>query len=78
MPNKYQLAKPKDANSKKYIAKYGNKVWELDALDPKELQQIVKDVLESYRPTTDINDLIADDKDEVKNIRDKIGYSIPR
>ncbi len=40
-------AKIKDPRAKNYIAKYGNVSWEVDALDPKTLHNLVKEKIES-------------------------------
>jgi len=44
LPNPTKRADPR---SKEYIIKYGDVCWELDALEPKTLQQIVRSAVES-------------------------------
>jgi hypothetical protein len=39
-------AKPKDPRHKQYVKKHGSKCWELDALDPRQLRQILRDAIE--------------------------------
>jgi hypothetical protein len=39
-----QEVKPKDSRSKDYIARFGDKGWELDTIEPSELQRIVPEV----------------------------------
>lgn len=43
-----QDVKSKDTRSKDYIARFGNKGWELDAIEPSELQKIVVDAVKEY------------------------------
>ncbi len=79
LPHDFQhKAKPKDPNYHKYVAEYGEEVWELDALPPDELQKVVKNILEKYRPADKVEVLEEIDKDEVKEIRNKIGYTSKR
>lgn len=42
-------AKLTDSRSKKYVSIYGNKSWELDALNPKQLDKIITDAVLQYR-----------------------------
>lgn len=42
-------AKISDSRSDKYIAKYGDKSWELDALQPGVLVQLVEDAIDEHR-----------------------------
>jgi len=44
-PNPTKLA---DTRSNAYMAQYGNQCWELDAIEPSELQRIIKNVVESF------------------------------
>jgi hypothetical protein len=43
IPNPTKLADPR---AKAYVAQYGDECWELDAIEPSELQRIVKDAIE--------------------------------
>jgi hypothetical protein len=43
------FAKLSDARAKKYIAKYGNKSWELDALEPSVLVGLIRKAVKSVR-----------------------------
>lgn len=43
------FAKLKDARAKKYIAKYGDKSWELDALEPAVLVALIRKAVQSVR-----------------------------
>jgi len=42
-------AKVTDSRAKKYIAEFGTKSWELDALPPKELDRIIRQKIRSLR-----------------------------
>jgi hypothetical protein len=37
-----------DPRSQAYVAQYGDQCWELDAIEPRELQRIVKDAVEEH------------------------------
>jgi len=37
-----------DPRSQAYVAQYGDQCWELDAIEPRELQRIVKDAIEEH------------------------------
>lgn len=41
-------AHPRDSRSPAYIRRFGNRAWELDALPPSALQQIVRDAVEQF------------------------------
>jgi hypothetical protein len=43
IPNPAKLADPR---SQAYVAQYGDQCWELDAIEPRELQRLVKDAIE--------------------------------
>lgn len=45
IPNPTKLADPR---SQAYVAQYGDQCWELDAIEPKELQRLVKDAIEEH------------------------------
>jgi len=38
----------KDPRSPKYITEYGNRAWELDAMNPNDLQSLVRDTIKEY------------------------------
>lgn len=42
-------AKITDSRCGKYIAEFGNESWELDALEPKVITDLIKDQVETYR-----------------------------
>jgi hypothetical protein len=66
LPENYQIAKSKDPNYKRYREKYGTRTWELDALSTKELEVIVSNAIEWFRPMSRIEELINRDEEEVK------------
>jgi len=43
------FAKLTDSRSKNYIRKYGDKSWELDALDPKVITKLIKKTVDEFR-----------------------------
>jgi len=43
-----QDVKTKDSRSKKYVEKFGDKCWELDAIEPSKLQKMVVDAVNEY------------------------------
>ena len=45
IPNPTKLADPR---SQAYVAQYGDECWELDAIEPRELQRLVKDAIEEH------------------------------
>lgn len=51
-------AKLTDTRAGSYIAKYGNKSWELDALDPKHLSDLIASYIKLYRDDTIYKDII--------------------
>lgn len=42
-------AKLTDSRAKEYIARYGDKSWELDALDPKVIDKLIRVTVDQYR-----------------------------
>jgi len=45
-----QRVKRMDSRARKYIARYGDRCWEVEALDPKELRRIVEGTLQEIVP----------------------------
>lgn len=43
------FAKMKDSRSKDYVKMYGNKSWELDALDPKVIRSLISNAVQEFR-----------------------------
>lgn len=42
-------AKLTDSRSNSYVSNYGHDSWELDALEPRKLRELIKNTVESYR-----------------------------
>ena len=61
--------KKKDPRAKSYIKKYGNKGWELDALDPNELKGLVRTSIEEY-----VDFDLEQKKAEEQEIRESLNY----
>lgn len=53
------FAKTTDARSEGYIAQFGTESWELDALEPRVLEDLVTDEINSLRDDDPWNDLVA-------------------
>ncbi|USN16657.1 hypothetical protein FANBOY_00500 [Brevundimonas phage vB_BgoS-Fanboy] len=68
--------KPKDSRSPDYVRKFGRKCWELDALKPSVLDQLVRDRVDDLRDM----DLWSEKEDEYKvqkaKLRDTIELGI--
>ena len=63
-------AKMTDPRAKWYIKKYGNKSWELDALEPKVLMQIAEDGIKEYLDVDKYDAWIQREKDEKQALKD--------
>jgi len=46
----FRLVKRRDTRAKKYMAKYGDRCWEVEALEPRQLLQIVEQTLRREVP----------------------------
>ncbi|USN15074.1 hypothetical protein LESZY_00400 [Brevundimonas phage vB_BpoS-Leszy] len=64
--------KPKDSRSPDYVRKFGRKCWELDALKPSVLDQLVRDRVDDLRDM----DLWAEKEDEYKVQKTKLRDTI--
>lgn len=64
--------KPKDSRSPDYVRKFGRKCWELDALKPSVLDQLVRDRVDDLRDM----DLWGEKEDEYKVQKDKLRDTI--
>jgi hypothetical protein len=65
LPENFQKANQNDPNFKEYVAKYGTKTWELDALSSRELEDIATKAIQECRPISRIKELIKRDEEEV-------------
>ena len=60
-PNPVKIS---DSRAKKYIALYGKKSWELDALKPDVLNELVESHIQKYLDIDKYNDMIKQETDE--------------
>lgn len=61
-------AKITDPRAKEYIERYGNKSWELDALEPPVLVKIVESAILDYLDLETFNDMVVKEKDHKKKL----------
>lgn len=64
-------AKLTDSRSEKYVQKYGNDSWELDALEPVVLRDLIKKAVLKYRDDNIYNDVLKQER-EYLNILAKV------
>lgn len=64
-------AKATDSRSDGYVARYGQECWELDALDPKIMNRIIKETVLSYRDEL-IYEKVIEQENEYLAILEKI------
>lgn len=57
-------AKKSDPRSKIYYEKYGSKSWELDALDPEILSDVLEVGIQEYMDIDSYNDVVKKEKKE--------------
>lgn len=56
-------AKLTDTRCEGYMDKYGDESWELDALEPRVLSDLIKDTVKSYRDDCIYNDVLKQEKE---------------
>lgn len=61
-------AKFSDPRSKDYILENGNVSWELDAIDPKTLQQIAEDGILQYLDEEQYDEIVLNEKEDAKTL----------
>lgn len=66
-------AKVTDSRAKAYIAKYGDKSWELDALPPRELNRLVEAAILEVLDVAKVNAIIAKEKKDKAALRKAVG-----
>lgn len=59
-----------DSRAEKYIAEHGRTSWELDALPPSVLHELVRGGLESLLDMDKYNACVAEERDDIRAIRD--------
>lgn len=66
-PNPAKTADPRASN---YIAEFGNECWELDAIDPNELQKLVSESITQHIDVEIWNDTIKKQKQEQQELEE--------
>ncbi|KKM80959.1 hypothetical protein LCGC14_1334770, partial [marine sediment metagenome] len=64
-------AKVTDSRCNGYVAMYGLESWELDALEPRVLRNLIKDTVLMYRDEEVYNKIIDQEKKYI-NVLDKV------
>lgn len=64
-------AKLTDSRAEGYVSKYGDESWELDALEPRMMRDLIKDTVEEYRDE-DLYRETIDKEDEYKSILKRV------
>lgn len=62
-------AKISDSRSHEYIKKYGDKSWELDALKPETIIELIKDTVEGYRDNDLYFELADQEQEHIKSLK---------
>lgn len=65
-------AKETDSRAKAYVAKYGPHSWELDALEPKVIDQLITDTVDEYRDM-EIWDQVLEEQAEARRPLEALG-----
>lgn len=68
-------AKMTDSRFQSYVNRYGDKSWELDALEPKVLEQLVEDTIKAFidrDPWTEVEDEEADHQAQLMKVADEL------
>jgi len=68
------LAKEKDVRTRSFIEKHGSKTAELDAIEPRVLQEMVKTAIEEYISPVRWNESIdkSDDRQQISEMVDRV------
>jgi len=64
--------KKADSRAKKYIKKFGDKCWELDALEPTVLQALIKENIERYIDMTTWDKKLKEIREEKERVKLKL------
>ena len=67
-------AKLSDSRAASFIAKYGHQSWEVDALSPPVLRQLICDALEEVIDMTIVADIIEEEECERERVRSHLDY----
>lgn len=65
-------AKHKDPRSREFIAKYGASSWEVDAINPKELQRIIRQEVEACIDRPRMDEIIAMEDKDKEHLREAV------
>lgn len=63
-------AKLTDSRATGYIEEYGNECWELDALEPKVISDVIRENVEKYRDDTLYQAVVRREAEEKKQLND--------
>jgi hypothetical protein len=66
--------KSADPRARDYVAQYGNECWELDALPPDELQNIIRRSIQQYIDTNLWNQRVQDINEAKTSLRERISH----
>ena len=69
LPNPTKKADPR---AKEYVARYGDQCWELDALEPTELQRIVREAVEAEIDPKIWSEVIERNKETQRKAREEL------
>jgi hypothetical protein len=69
LPNPTKKADPR---AKEYVARYGDQCWELDALEPTELQRIVREAVEAEIDPQVWREVIERNKETQRKAREEL------
>lgn len=61
-------AKLSDPRAKKYVAEHGNISWEVDALEPQEIEKIIKDSLLALIDESELNKVLAQERTDKQKL----------
>jgi hypothetical protein len=62
-------AKLTDSRAKGYIAEYGYHSWELDALDPLMMRDLIKETVWSYRDEDQYHKVLDREREYIKTLK---------
>ncbi|TXH10976.1 MAG: hypothetical protein E6R03_14810 [Hyphomicrobiaceae bacterium] len=71
-------AKLSDTRAKKYIKKHGTSSWEVDALPPDVLKNMIQEALEKNLNMTKMRSIIAEEKKQVLDLRERMKKRVRR
>lgn len=68
-------AKMEDSRAKDYVAEFGSSSWELDALDPAVLRELIRDAVWKIRDEALWNTALAEEAEDLRYLDDLISES---